>query len=307
MGFKNILRDYFTFNRRERNGVFVLLSIILILIFYLSFSDHFFLTEQTDFSKFDKDIARFEEQLNRNNDSIASVERNNFTKANLSETESKEIFPFDPNNLPEADWKRMGLSDKQIHVIKNYETKGGTFRSNEDLKKMYCITPTLYASLESYIRIPENNKKSLPITNHQPLTITHQPLLVELNSADTLQLDKLKGIGFAFAKRIIKYRELLGGFVAKEQLLEVYGLDKEKYDALSASVFVDDSKIRKIDINAAVFEEMKKHPYLKYNLVNLILNYRKQHGNYKSVTDIKQLDLMSDELFTKIAPYLTAK
>ena len=131
--------------------------------------------------------------------------------------------------------------------------------------------------------------------------------MVELNSADTLEFDKLKGIGFSYAKRIIKYRELLGGFVRKEQLMEVYGFDQERHNALSSVVFVDDSKVKKININADVFEGLKRHPYIKYNLANLILNYRKQHGNYKSVEDIKQLNLMNDELLSKISPYLTVE
>jgi DNA uptake protein ComE-like DNA-binding protein len=307
MGFKNFIREYFTFNRRERNGVFILLSIILVLLLYLSFSDRFFSTEKTDFSRFDKDIAQFEEQLNRSHDSVSPAIKNYFVSSNSPAIDSAARFPFDPNNLPEEDWSRMGLSVKQIKVIKNYESKGGRFRSKEDVKKMYCFSPTLYASLESYIRIPSDSSRKII---KAPLSLwsgAGGEVLVELNSADTIQLDKLKGIGIAFAKRIIKYRDILGGFIRKEQLLEVYGLDKEKYDALSSSVCVDDSKIRKIDINSAVSEELKKHPYIKYNLANLILNYRKQHGNYKSVEDIKQLDLMNDELFTKIAPYLTTQ
>ncbi|MBI4946994.1 MAG: helix-hairpin-helix domain-containing protein [Bacteroidetes bacterium] len=318
---KNILRDYFTFNRRERNGVFVLLSIIFILILYLSFADYFFPKAKTDFSKFEKEIAQFEAEQKRISDSVSS-EKNYFTSGNTPEADIAERFSFNPNNLSEEDWKRLGLSDKQIHTIKNYESKGGKFRSKEDVRKMYCISPQLYASLEPYIQIPDSDKKPTTFQSKQhaltPLSLDNQAKsegwersswaggeVVELNSSDTIALDKLKGIGFAYAKRIIKYRDLLGGFVKKEQLLEVYGFDKEKYDGLAENISVNLMLVKKININTATLDELKKHPYIKYRFANLIVNYRKQHGNYISVDGIKKIDTLDEELYGKIAPYLT--
>ena len=118
MGFNNFLREYFTFNRRQRNGVFVLLSIILLLVLWLSFSDLFFSPEKTDFSQFEKEVAEFEAGIATHSDS--TTEKNNyFASSNTPEPEKAELFPFDPNNLPDQDWKRLGLSEKQIKVIKN--------------------------------------------------------------------------------------------------------------------------------------------------------------------------------------------
>jgi DNA uptake protein ComE-like DNA-binding protein len=230
-------------------------------------------------------------------DSKYTYDQNDYKLLLKNDTDKKSgLFPFDPNNLPESDWLRLGLSEKQIKTIKNYEAKGGKFRKKEDVKKMYCISPELYASLEPYILVPADSSKT-----------KHQKLLVELNSADTTELNKLKGIGSYFARKIAEYRDRLGGFVKKEQLLEIYGFDKEKYDGLSDNISVDISKAKKININNANLGEMKMHPYIKYNLANLIVNYRKQHGNYKSVDGIKQLDLVNDELFAKLAPYLTVE
>lgn len=224
---KQFLRDYFTFNRRERNGVFILISIILLLIFYLSFSNLFFTKEKTDFSKFEKEIAEFESEQKQISDSL-SARNNYFTYSSILETDSAERFPFNPNNLPDEDWLRLGLSEKQINVIKNYEAKGGKFRTKEDVKKMYCIAPELYASLETYIRIPKEGKtETLNFQSQTNSKTTSEKLLIELNAADTTELKKLDGIGSAYAKRIVKYRDLIGGFVRKEQLLEVYGLTKK--------------------------------------------------------------------------------
>ena len=171
----------------------------------------------------------------------------------------------------------------------------------EDVKKMYCISPVLYASLDPYIQIAQENKP----TEKKEHTI--EKLLIELNSADTASLDKLKGIGPAFAKRIIKYRDMLGGYAHTEQLLEVYGFDTAKYNALSKNIFVDATQIKKLNINTATSDEMKKHPYLKFNLANLIVNYRKMHGNYKTADEIKKIDLVDEKLFVKLIPYVTVE
>jgi len=306
MGFKNFLRDYFTFNRRERNGVFILLSIILLLILYLSFSDFFFPKEKTDFSKFEKEIFAFEEVQKQISDSILK-ERNYFSASNMPDIDSAERFFFNPNNLPEEDWKRLGLSEKQIKTIKNYESKGGKFSSKEDVKKMYCITPEFYASIESYIQIPEMEKPAFKKSGHPPSTITGQASLIELNAADTTELKKLKGIGSAFAKRIVKFRDLLGGFVNKDQLLEVYGFDKEKFDLVASQITIDASEIKKININSASVETLKKHPYMDKKSATNIYWHRINHGNYSDVSDIMKYNLATEQLYSKIAPYLTTR
>jgi DNA uptake protein ComE-like DNA-binding protein len=128
---------------------------------------------------------------------------------------------------------------------------------------------------------------------------------VELNSADTTSLKQLKGIGSAFAKRIIKFRESLGGFVKKEQLLEVYGFDKEKYDMIVSQINIDLSGVKKININSASVDDLHKHPYIDKKLAVKIFFQRVNHGSYSDVSDIEKLNLADDEVYSKIAPYLT--
>jgi competence protein ComEA len=305
---KKFIRDYFTFNKKEKSGVIFLIALIAFLLVWLSISRFFFSSEEVDMSAFKKEITEFEQQQQVQEDKD-SLQENNYSendyKVPTSLTNPKpERFNFDPNNLPEEDWKRLGLSDKQIKVLKNYEAKGGKFRKKEDVKKMYCLQPELYASLEPYIVISKDTTATHPKFSRDTTWKKKEKVIVELNSADTIMLDKLKGIGFSFAKRIVKYRAILGGFVNKEQLMEVYGLDQEKFDLIKEEVKVDTGLVTKINVNTATFEELKKHPYIKYNMAQLIVNYRKQHGNYKSLADLRKLDLVNDEVYRKIVPYL---
>jgi competence protein ComEA len=292
---KQLIREYLTFNKRERNGIFVLLCIITALIVYLNVSDRIGHSERIDFTKFEKEIQALNAMPVHKD---IYPDRNNPTQSNSI----PERFRFNPNNLPEQDWKKLGLSDKQIRSIKNYESKGGKFKRKEDLKKMYVISSELYASLESYVDIPSEGKITVPekITDKQKHVET---ALLELNSADSVQLTSVKGIGPFFAKNIIKYKNILGGYSSKEQLMEVWKFDKEKYEAIEKYITVDASKIQQININNCTAKELK-HPYLTWKIANGIVNYRAKHGNFTALEQIKKTDLITEELFLKMAPYL---
>ena len=128
--------------------------------------------------------------------------------------------------------------------------------------------------------------------------------LIELNVADSTQLTTLKGIGPFFAKTIIKYRNSIGGFVNKQQLMEVWKFDQEKFDEIEKFITVDASKIKKVNINTCEAADLKS-TYIKWNVANAIVNYRKNHGKYSSLEDIKKTDLVDDETYRKIVSYLT--
>ncbi len=302
---KQFIRDYLTFNKRERNGVFILITIITLLLVYLNISGNFVKTEQVDFTKFENEINVLNASVSQGNDSLKEEQSKQYTSTITVDRSAKvnvEYFNFNPNNLSEKNWKRFRLSDKQIHIIKNYETKGGKFRTKEDVKKMYCVNEKLYLLLEPYIQIPS----ALSSPREAKSEIQHPKsniVFLELNTADSVELISLKGVGPFYAKTIIKYRNSLGGFVAKEQLMEVWKFDKEKFDLIEKQITVDLAKVKKININTCTSSELK-HPYLKWNMVNAIVNYRDKHGTYKTVEEIKKTDLVDDETFAKISPYL---
>lgn len=229
-----------------------------------------------------------------------------WANTNIGEKKA-EYFMFNPNDLSVEKWKKLGLHERQIKVIKNYESKGGRFYKKEDLKKIYSISQTDYQTLEPFIQIPEEQSlKSRSSTNSHPREekVRKEVVIVEINTADSVQLEMLRGIGPAFASRIIRYRSRLGGFYMKEQLKEVFGLDSAKFEEIKDHVIIDPSLIRKININTANFEDMKRHPYLTYNQMNAIIQYRRRHGNYNNISDIRKIAIINEENFRKIEPYL---
>lgn len=315
---KNIFRDFFTFNKRERNGVFILLSIIAALVLYLNISSNFVSQEPVDFTKFDREVKEFEAVIEEKREYSNYSERQAIHEERMSGKETKpERFNFNPNNLSEQNWKRLGLNEKQIKSIKRYESKGGKFRTKEDVKKMYCLSIEQYETLEPFIqisspaevvRVPEKTKSIFQDGKVENASALNPPKIerlrvIELNSADSAELTSIKGIGAFYAKNIIKHRNALGGFVSKEQLLEIWKFDQEKLNAIEKYIDIDESKIKKININTCEAADLKS-PYIKWTVANAIVNYRKNHGKYKTVDEIKKTDLVDEETYRKIVPYL---
>jgi len=132
-------------------------------------------------------------------------------------------------------------------------------------------------------------------------------VVIELNSADSAKLTELKGIGASFARRIVNYRNRLGGFINKDQLKEVYGMDDDRYAEMQAQVSVDPSHIQKIHINKVDFESLKYFPYLTFKQMNAIVQFREQHGDYTSINDMRNIAILNDEILRKIGPYIDFK
>lgn len=304
--------QFFDLSKSERMGLLILLTIIFIIITFRVSSKYFFTSSSKRIVSNEevKIISDFYKQQNFINDSLQKMYKNkssyntfNFYAADRSVVEQKlNPFPFNPNKLPENLWKKLGLTDKQIKTIKNYEAKGGVFRSKEDFKKMYCISETTYEILEPYIIIPTKKQR----INESKKFILNKLSLpsIELNTADSFDLMKIPGIGIKTANRIINYRERLGGFISMEQLLEIYTIDSNRYHHIIPYMCLNENSVKKININTATIKDMIKHPYIDYYLAKTIVMCRERNGSFKSLDDMKNQTKLYDELFNKLKPYL---
>lgn len=296
------LKSYFNFNKGERIGIIVVIAIIIAVLAYPHIVRVTFKDNSDEFLKFSKEIEQFQSSLKYAADSADEARRLDFQQMDRSVAENKITpFIFNPNLLPSEQWSKLGLKDWQIKVIKKYEAKGGKFYKKEDFKRMFCISPSEYEILEPYISIPEQKNE---YADRKPeVKEIKKKVLVDLNTADSVALLTLYGIGPSFAKRIIKYRTLLGGFYSKNQLLEVYGFDQDRFDKIEAKCDVNSGGIKKININTVRTDELKKHPYMDYYTAKAIVDQRVILGRFTSIQQIKSIPLIHEDLFNKIQYY----
>lgn len=144
-----------------------------------------------------------------------------------------------------------------------------------------------------------------PVSPPEHIYRKSKRVTVELNSADSMDLVQLYNIGPSFAKRILKYRNLLGGFVSKEQLWEVYGMDSVRYNDIAPYVTINPEGVIPMDLNSATIDQLKRHPYLDYYQAKAIVRMREQAGLYKNVEDLRKISIIDNETYTKLIPYLT--
>ncbi len=311
-------REYFTFTRSERNGILVLLFIIIVLLVLLQTVSLWFGKKQVDYSSFENEIGKFISSV-QNQDSSGSYNENNNNSYNVT-----GYALFNPNTVTENNLQRMGIPEKVIHSWINYISKGGKFRDKEDVRKIWGLEDSIYQKLVPYIEIPisgsnqkyENENTQKWKTNYKEWNSNSgtkyyktsysdkKDNSVELNSADSAGLCALPGIGYGFTRRILKYRDLLGGYVAKEQLLEVFGFTAEMYSKIENLVYVESSSVKKLNLNKAEFKQLIRHPYFSKDIVNKILEYRRIQGKILNIQDLVKDKMITQEQCDKIKQYI---
>ena len=280
-------------SKRNRRGVVALIVLALIIVFLPRFAQLFNSYVELDVST--EDVIAFEKAKKN----FQNKKRNYYTKYEKKKRFSAPPRKFNPNDYSAEDWMNLGLSEKQVAVLLKF-TKNG-IRSNEDLKRIFVISDELYALIKDSTYYPER-----PKTEYTPKVIEEKKILkLEINSASVEDLENLKGIGPFFAKQIIKYRDRLGGFASKEQILEVWKMTIETYDKLIPQIEIDKSKIRKLKINEVTPEELKNHPYLNWSQINSIVKMRMQRTKFNAIDEIQESKLIDAETFEKLIPYLS--
>ncbi len=315
---KKFIQAYFNFTKKERRGILTICVLIITVSFLPTIFPYFIKDKTQSSNAFEADIARLrlKQQDSTTNFFAKNYDDDNF--ANYHQPNYKnylikgELFYFDPNNINAADWKRLGVRDKTIATILNYTSKGGKFYKPDDLGKIWGFFPNEVERLMPYIQIKDvqnNYANNYPSQNtYETKTYDkpkYTPTVVDVNNADTTAYIALPGIGSKLAQRIIIFREKLGGFYKIEQVGETFGLADSTFQKIKPRLSINDKTIKQFNINTASVDEMKPHPYIRYNIANAIVQYRTQHGNFSSITDIKKIMIIDEAIFVKISPYLT--
>lgn len=311
------LQDFFGISRKEARGTFVLMVLLIFLIwtpfvFRRWVLPHFPLATQ-DQSADSQKLDRIVNELNRSDPDKTVEEKHHPPNSNKSPVRPVKPVQFDPNIASVDVLTEMGIPSFLAKRIDNYRSKGGKFRKKVDLLNIYDFPAELYKTLEPYIVLPDREPKTIA----DAVAIKPTPYLKEpnrftkpaiapfdINTADTIQLVQLKGIGTKLSLRIIKFRDALGGFHEAGQFGEIYGLDSTALSELNKYAKVQ-SPVKKLNINSATSTELTAHPYLRNKKwVAVIINYRTQHGPYTSAEDLKKIKALDTLTIEKLKPYL---
>ena len=312
---KNFVKDYLSFTRKDRVGIIVLAALILIVLLlpYCWPEKKPWQPSREELEKIRSEAAELTEKA----DEPALKEASHSYVTRETSKRKPALFYFDPNTLDAGGWQRLGIREKTAATIINYVTKGGRFRQPEDIGKIYGLFKDDYERLLPFVKIVlpsggENdyrqNKNVLVSTKREyPSARRADVKIIDINSADTSALIALPGIGSKLAARIINFRDKLGGFYSVQQVGETYGLPDSTFNQIQPMLQCLHATVKQLDINIADANTLKLHPYIRWNLANVIVQYRLQHGNFKSVDDLQLIALITPDVFTKIKPYVVVQ
>lgn len=301
------IRNFFGFSRIETNGFLGLLLIVIIVLlaplFFKAISTSTYTESANDKLLLDSLVYQLEQKK--------EVTRN------ATFTTKAAPFSFNPNVEELETFLLLGLTKDIGQRIINYRKAGGSFNVKSDFSKIYGLPQEEYDRLYAYIQLPDklpprntNQNKETKSTFIKVDGTKKQPeknaiVRFDINTCDTATLKQVYGIGPVLAERIAKYRSLLGGFVTKEQLNEVYGLKDEALQNIYKKGYIEEAFVpEKIMINEADVKAIAAHPYISYALAKAIHAYREQHGHFAQPEALLNIHILDSATFVKLKPYV---
>ncbi len=297
------IKDIISLTKSQRKALFIVM-VALVSIHLYNFSIQAQLDKQESYTSLSSLLEKISPDSTLNSNIDLRPTNNQYDKNDrleLPDTIQKtvqEIQFFDPNKVDSLELIIFGLKPFVIKNMLNYRRKGGWFKHCSELKKIYGMDSLSLNYLISYCKCEQTKKPQIPYAAK-----AKEQKLININTADSIELKFLYGIGPVLASRIIKYRSNIGGFYNLNQLTEVYGVEQEILEKNASKLTVGGS-LTKININEAKYNDFYKHYYFDRKISNIIIKYRSQHGRFDSIEQLKNIKILSDSLFHKFKPYL---
>jgi DNA uptake protein ComE-like DNA-binding protein len=300
------LRSYFVHHRAERRGSIAVLVISMVILSLAILLPGLYAP-----------APLADESSLRMLQSFAGNAANNALASNDQAPQpAPSLFAFDPNVLSDSGFTALGFTQKELVTLRKYMAAGASFREKDDFRRLYFMDETRFDSLRPYLVLPDKATRQKPKfqsiqrdTTKWSDTASYSQyrfnaIIADLNHSDTNELKKVPGIGSYYAKRIVEYRNELGGYHDLGQLLELWKMTTENLDRFAGKVSIDKQAILKIKVNRATTQALAAHPYIDFKHANVMVTYREAHGPFGSLEDMVQAGLLNEDLSLKLAPYL---
>lgn len=295
-----IFKSHFWYSKSQRNGIFLLVTLILILQVFI-FSDVFSSDEIIDTKTLE--ILAFQNQI----DSLKAIE---------IENRKPKIYPFNPNYITDYKGEQLGMSLAEIDRLLAFRKTNKFVNSKKEFQEVTKVSDSLLTKISPFFKFPDwvvkqnqHYKSSLRETKQSfNEKVKHKLSTTDINKATAADFKTINGIGVAFSERIIQYRLKLQGFSFDNQLYDVWGLEKGVADkVLSTFKIVEKPIIKKQNVNTVTFKELLKNPYIDYDLCKKIFNYRDEVAELQDISELKNIKDFPLEKYDRIVLYLLAK
>ena len=300
-------KDFFYYSKAERKGI----AVLVLLVAALGVRLLFFPTEKGK-REDEKKEATFEKEYRQFADATRPKHKEHSRAARRTagtETPAITPVPFDPNTADSLTLAGMGLPTRVTRNVLRYRAKQGRFRQPQDFRKIYGLTDELYQQLLPYIRIAPAPAppKHTTLTEYAPDVRTESPprkyppgTRVELNRADTAELQRIPGIGSVLARRIVDYRNRLGAYCRIEQLGEI----RLKAEKLRPWFSIDTTLVRPININRASIRQMTRHPYFNFYQAKAVYEHRRKKGDIRTLKELSLYEEFAPADLERLQPYV---
>ena len=293
-----IFKSHFWYTKNQRNGILLLLIIIIFLQLILHFKN-FDSQQMVDLSQ--PKITSYNKQL----DSL---------KKKSSKKKKFKIYPFNPNYISDYKGYQLGMNVDEIDRLLAHREQRLYVNSAKEFQTITKISDSLLKKISPFFKFPEWVQKKNNNKNYQQRYIPNSRInvseitTVDINKATLKDFTAIEGVDEYISERIIKYRSKLQGFSFKEQLFEVWGLDELIANKILSTFSIKNiPKIKKVNINTASFKEVLSNPYIDYELCIQIFDYKDEVAELQSISEIKNIEGFPIKKYNRIVLYLLAE
>lgn len=277
------LKSHFLFTIKQRNGIFLLVVLIIILqciYFYVDFSTDDIIVNQEKLERFQHEVDSLK---------LTEIERN-----------KPKIYPFNPNYITDFKGYSLGMSNDEIDRLLNFRKQNKWINSVAQFQEVTKVSDSLLNAISPYFKFPDWVTNPKPKSDWVDYSKTNEKgsfktktfeQKTDLNKATSEQLQKVNGIGVALSDRIIKYRnKFVGGFISDVQLQDIYGLSPEVIERITNDFTVKTPRpIQKLNLNTATKDQLVTIQHIDYEIAHYIIEQRILRDGFKSLDELAKV------------------